>query len=386
MAISQTLSGRSASQAGTVVSIRSANHLLKEYETMQALYRAQTSPVQSFLQVQAKGIITALVDNLPSVDFWLPEQVAVEIPGRGLLEPRVTPVETRYQSTRSLLGRLTHKSIHSLFRQRLTELEHSPDPAISTSAALLRHTAAVSMIYQLLPSGRPVSYVAAEGEDLPSIPLADSPLADTSGLERTVAVGAALEDSKAFAKENQSAPDMDFARRFYLPQWVAFNEDAKLMADSVKEAEAHVASMQRFMAILHTSVGLAPYIVADEEYQQKRYGILGQLVNQGRALARYQTEEIVRTIEGMAANRRLNRGLSLVLPFFDDQDLRVKEYRFEVIPPGRVMFVPAFIVIACQREQVLVSQNTRLGLSTRRHLLAELYIIERAFENFGRSQ
>ena len=50
-----------------------------------------------------------------------------------------------------------------------------------------------------------------------------------------------------------------------------------------------MASMQRLLEVLHWRVALAPYIVADEEYQQKRYGMLGQLVNQGRALARYET-------------------------------------------------------------------------------------------------
>ena len=51
--------------------------------------------------------------------------------------------------------------------------------------------------------------------------------------------------------------------------------------------------MQRFLCVLHAAVSLAPYIVADEEYQRKRYGMLGQLVNQGRALARYETREII---------------------------------------------------------------------------------------------
>ncbi len=47
--------------------------------------------------------------------------------------------------------------------------------------------------------------------------------------------------------------------------------------------------MQRYLFVLHAAVALAPYVVADEEYGRKRYGMLGQLVNQGRALARYQT-------------------------------------------------------------------------------------------------
>ena len=99
-------------------------------------------------------------------------------------------------------------------------------------------------------------------------------------------------------------PYVPAARRFYLPQWVAFDEEDRLLVKSSNEAEAHVASMQRFLAMLHAAVALAPYIVADEEYQQKRYGMLGQLVNQGRALARYETGEIIRTIQQRARGAR----------------------------------------------------------------------------------
>ena len=75
---------------------------------------------------------------------------------------------------------------------------------------------------------------------------------------------------------------------------------------------------------------MAPYMVADEEYQRKRYGILGQLVNQGRTLARFQVEEIIQTIEQRASFHDLNRGLSLSLPYFNDQTLAMENYSFKV--------------------------------------------------------
>jgi hypothetical protein len=65
------------------------------------------------------------------------------------------------------------------------------------------------------------------------------------------------------------------------------------LTHTVQEAEAHLASIQRFVGVLHAAVAVAAYMVADEEYQRKRYGILGQLVNQGRALARHQTLGII---------------------------------------------------------------------------------------------
>ena len=64
--------------------------------------------------------------------------------------------------------------------------------------------------------------------------------------------------------------------------------------------------MQRYMKVLHLARAVTPYIVADEQYQQKRYGMLGQLVNQGWALARYEVREIINTIEERAVRHELN--------------------------------------------------------------------------------
>jgi hypothetical protein len=108
---------------------------------------------------------------------------------------------------------------------------------------------------------------------------------------------------------------------------------------------------------------------------------LGQLVNQGRALAQYETAEMIQTIQRRAAAHDLNRGLSLSLPYFDDQDLQLRTHDFEVIPAGRIMFVPAFVVRAARQQQAMVAQDTRLSLSTRKYLLIELETLEKAFLN-----
>ncbi len=140
----------------------------------------------------------------------------------------------------------------------------------------------------------------------------------------TDAIGA-QEDRGELARGELLVPYVETARQFYLPQWVAFDDELHLLVGSMNEAEADIASMQRYLSVLHAAVGLAPYMVADEEYQQKRYGILGQLVNQGRALARYQVEEIIQTIQQRAQSHDLDRGLSLSLPYFNDQTLGMEE-------------------------------------------------------------
>jgi hypothetical protein len=195
----------------------------------------------------------------------------------------------------------------------------------------------------------------------------------------TQATDAIVEEGGAAERGELHVPYVPFARRFYLPQWVAFDGEGCLLSGNVAEAEAHIGSMQRFVGVLHAAVAMAAYFVADDTYQQKRYGMLGQLVNQGRALARYQTCQIVSTIQRRAMAQELNRGLSLSLPYFDDQALKLKIYPFVVIPAGRIMFVPAFVVRAAREEAVKVAQDTRLSPSTRKHLLAELALLEQAF-------
>jgi len=243
----------------------------------------------------------------------------------------------------------------------------------------VRHALVIYMVHDLLPAGRTVRYRALEGDEIPSQPVQeelDLQSAITASSDAVVEEGGA--DN---GRGELLVPFVPAAQRFYLPQWVAFDDEAHLLVNSTNEAEAYIASMQRYLGILHAAVGLAPYMVADDEYQRKRYGILGQLVNQARALAHYEVTEIIRTVQRRAATNDLNRGLSLGLPFFNDQKLSLETYEFEIIPAGRVMFVPAFVVRAAREQQVKVAQDTRLSPSTRRHLLEELRSLEQAFQS-----
>jgi hypothetical protein len=352
-----------------------AGQLRQELAAWRARLDSQPGQVQRFLEAQGRQLAeTLLREEVPSqVRFGLPDRVRPE-PSEA---EQALPPEMREHLAGGLMERLARATTGRVLRQRLAELEQSPNRAVAAAAGLVRHVTAVQLIHALLPAGRTVQYAVAPGDEIPSLPIA-------SGLEPESAITAATD---AIAEEaldeagrgELQVPFVPVARRFYMPQWVAFDEAGGLLAGSAAEAEAHVISMQRFVAGLHTAVALAPYLVADEVYQQKRYGMLGQLVNQGRALARRQTQEIVQDIKRRAAAQDLNRGLSLSLPYFDDQDLRLATYAFQVIPAGRIMFVPAFVVRAVRQEGAQVAQDTRLSPSTRRHLLAELALLELAF-------
>jgi hypothetical protein len=353
------------------------SQLRQEYLGYQDLFQVQPPLVQRFLETQASSVAEVVIQGLPQVRFTLPDRVVLQTQDVEAKTANV-PSESREQMTGGLMDRLMRTDLRTALRLRLGELEQSSNRAVSVSASLLRHAVARHMVHNMLPSGRTVQYGVAEGEEIPSIPL-------RSDLEPESAITAAtdaivLEEEQGEAGRGELlVPYVEAARRFYLPQWVAFDDDGRLLVGSVNEAEADIASMQRYLSVLHAAVGMAPYMVADEEYQRKRYGILGQLVNQGRALARYQVEEIIRTIQRRANSHDLNRGLSLSLPYFNDQTLAMENYNFEVIPAGRIMFVPAFVVRAAREQEGKIAQDTRLSQSTRRHLLAALSTLEKAF-------
>lgn len=354
-----------------------ASHLRRELEKHEALFAAQPRMVQHFLEAQANQLAQAAVERPAQVRFMLPDQVVTQATagGEGKLQP--VPAAQREQLVGGLMDRLTRIDTRLAIRQRFTELEQSQHPAVAASGQLVRHATTRHLIHAMLPSGRSVQYVSQEGEGIPSIPAGDE-LEVVSAI--TQASDAIVEDGQADAGRGElQVPFVPAALRFYLPQWVAFDDQDHLLVGSIAEAEAHVGSMQRYLGVLHAAVGLAPYMVADEDYQAKRYGMLGQLVNQGRALSRYETREIIRTIKSRADRDDLNRGLSLSLPYFDDQTLEMKTRDFEVIPTGRIMFVPAFVVRAARDESAKVAQDTRLDPATRRHLIEELEMLDQAF-------
>ena len=357
-----------------------ADHLTEEYKRQQALFAAQPAIIQRFLEVQGKQIAEAIVDGGSQVRFSLPDRIVCTIENVDQPALVTIPQNQRAYSAGSFINRLRKVELHKELRHTLVQLEQSPDRAVSVATSLLRHAAVVHMVYNMLPAGRSVAYkLTDEDETIPSVPEVDA-------LEPESAITAAT-DAIAEGEKNEEGrgdllvPFVPFARKFFLPQWIAFDENGDLLAKSVEEAEAHIKSMQIFMEVLFLAVALAPYISADEEYGKKRYGMLGQLVNQGRALAIYQAQEIIARIKERADSGNLNRGLSLSLPYFDDQELRVDITKFEVIPAGRIMFVPAFVVRAVRQEEMKVSQDTRYNPSTRKHLLHLLSLLEQAFES-----
>ncbi len=354
------------------------SQLRQDYEQLQSLFSTQPIIIQRFLENQAALLADAIVQNASQVRFSLPDRVICDVsPGH---HGRATPIpaDAREQMAGGLMDRLMRVELRTAVRQRLGELAQSESLSVAVAARLLLHTIAYHMVYNMLPAGRSVTYRPAEGEEIPTIPVVAESEVESAITAPTDAI--AEEKEKDTRRGELLVPYVPYARHFFLPQWVAFDDQGNLLLSSVNEAEASLSSMQRYLSILHYAVALSPCIVVDKVYQQKRYGMLGQLVNQGRALALYHTKEIIQTIKRRAASQDLNRGLSISLPYFDDQDLVMKTNDFVVIPAGRIMFVPAFVVRAAREEAVKIAQDTRLSHSTRKHLLIQLRMLEKAFE------
>jgi hypothetical protein len=356
-----------------------SERLTEDYARQQSLFSAQPAIIQRFLETQGKRIAEAIVDGDSQVGFSLPDRVVCTLENVDQPALVTIPQNQRTRSVGSFMNRFRKMELYRELRHVFTELEQSPDRAVSVAASLLRHATVMHMVYQMLPAGRNVAYrLADEEETIPSIPENDE-MEPESAI--TAATDAIAEEGKSEAgRGDLLVPFVPYARKFFLPQWVAFDRNGQMLVKSVDEANAHIKSMQRFMEVLFLAIALAPYISADKEYAQKRYGMLGQLVNQGRALASYQVKEIIERIRERSAAGSLNRGLRLSLPYFDDQELKIDISNFEVIPAGRIMFVPAFVVRAVRQEEMKVSQDTRYDPSTRKHLLHLLELLEQAFE------
>jgi len=102
-------------------------------------------------------------------------------------------------------------------------------------------------------------------------------------------------------------------------------------------------------------------------------------VERGRELASRAVDEIIEEMWRRSARHQLDRGVRLSFPYYDDRRLSLRWRDFTVIPRGRILFVPAFVVIAAEREIERVRLDRQLSESTREHLVVLLGRLRHAF-------
>ena len=104
----------------------------------------------------------------------------------------------------------------------------------------------------------------------------------------------------------------------------------------------------------------------------------GTVDQSGPRSARYQTREIIDGIKERGGAQSLNRGLSLSLPYFDDQELKMATYHFVVIPAGQIIVRSVVCGARSSREEeAKVDQDTRFNASTREASFYRTQIIGR---------
>ena len=205
-----------------------SNSLLRqEYEEAAQLFGAQPALTQRFIEAQARQLAEAIVQRTPQAHFTLPTQVVLLGDHRQAL---TVPAGYREQTLggAGILDRLARVDVHKLLRQRLAELEHDPQREVSISATLLRYATVIYMVHVMLPAGRSVKYEADDGEEIPTRPQAAGP-----GSALTATTDAIAEESAAHNGRGELlVPYSEAARKFYLPQWVALDEQDHLLVNT----------------------------------------------------------------------------------------------------------------------------------------------------------
>jgi hypothetical protein len=313
---------------------------LKETRLREGLsFQCQSGETRQILQEQAVRIGAALTAAQGEIRFLLPATVVWRDERNGEKYITETPPDFRDQTVAGFLNRFPAKDVRSAFRGRLSQLEHSGYSAVQAAAGLLRYAVARHIVDDLVPV-----------EDVP-------------GRRAELAAG---RQSAALSTEKEGC----------LPG-AAPDDPAAL--EGIRESDELILRLQRGLNTLHQAVSLAPYMYADEEYLFKQNVLLARLISAGHAVAHQHVLRIVDQIRRRAGADDLNRGLWLSVPYFDDRALEMKLREFDVIPPGRTFFIPAFVAVAAAREQENVEKQESLSPATRMHLLAELKCLEQAF-------
>lgn len=328
-----------------------------------SLFKAQPQAIQSFFQDQARVITRAIEGGKTRLRFAFPEYVMLPLSGEQAVYQKVSlaPRYRRQKVGTFLHAYHTHDLIASLI-DRFSELQRSNNIALATGADLLRF-----LVAQQLLEALPENSGFIQWNEL---------LLDESGTHPNTPLNQTIQFRPEFTKGDDELAKLS---SFYLPQWVAFDTNGVLIAPTEQDAQKRILFMQDYIHRLLLILALEPAIMEESAYQNRYKRMINQWIHQGQAYARYQTIEIIRTIRQRAHQNALNRGLSISLPYFDDQALELRTYDFEIIPAGRILFEPNFVVQTVEDAKLSVSADQSYSAGTKKHLLAELDLLQKSF-------
>ena len=160
----------------------------------------------------------------------------------------------------------------------------------------------------------------------------------------------------------------------------AFDKLGQLIAPDEPSADALVRRLSDGLQWLGTVERLFPGWITHDRYNEELEALSSCLIEQGRALAMHYTRQIVSEVQHSWWSGKLTRGLTLYIPYLDENRFRMRQYDVVVIPTGRILFRPEFVVGACRVSQHKVRKDAALSQATRWQLLSQLELIIQAFE------
>ncbi len=306
------------------------------------LWHNQTREVQQHFIDQAAQLLAAIQENRATVEFSLPEKVILCDPLTNCYREERIPSRYHHQSlSRNLFQR--NRSTLTNVLQRLSDLQNSSHLYLSLSANILRYWIARLWFNQL-----------PQGESLPVNKRDSSDPAEQKGNCR---------------------------QERLFPQWILFDEAGQPLFSQPEEAKSRICSMEETLQSLLSTMAIDPSIVEEEAFLACYTSLITQWIEQGRAYCVYLTKTIASVIRRRESESTLNRGLSIRLPYFDDQLLEIKYLEIEVVPGGRITFEEFFLTQAVQQTKKRITADIKLSPTTRQHILAELTCLESYFSD-----
>lgn len=246
---------------------------------------------------------------------------SLDLPGRiALDEPGPTALSGQVRiSAGSLLGQWRKKSCHAAIIAGLLALSAHDDPAVAGSVRLVMYSAADVILNEIM---LPLSRIEA--------------------------------DCTAFDKHERL-----------------------LVSESL--AGPRVQGLIRYVKWLRIAGQLYPPWTTSDRYNDLFSHLTALLTQQGRALARLYTNQLIEEVRTGWKTGEIARGLTLFVPYLDERTYQIARYSVIVTPGGRIPFRPQFIVSACRVAEREVRTHTAFTQSTRWQLLARLDQILQAF-------
>jgi len=102
------------------------------------------------------------------------------------------------------------------------------------------------------------------------------------------------------------------------------------------------------------------------KFEKKRYGMLGQLVNQAGPWLAINQRNYPHHPRNAPKRKASTRRSQFKLPYSYDQDFKINTHNFVTYSAGRIMFVPA-LWCALLLKNSEIAQDTRFSHSTRTH-------------------